>query len=100
MSKTWYPVVDYLICRECGTCVEKCPHGVYDTAKAPTPVVKNPEACIDHCHNCGNRCPAGAITYAGEDTQWTPPNGEKESGSLLLHGLLLWRAGGITLGQA
>jgi len=75
--KTWYPVVDYLVCKECGSCVEKCPHGVYDTEKAPTPVVKNPEFCVDHCHGCGNRCPAGAITYVGEDTGWTPPNGEK-----------------------
>jgi len=76
MAKTWYPVIDYLTCTECGTCVVKCPHGVYDTTKAPSPVVKNPEACVNHCHGCGNRCPVGAITYAGEDTGWTPPNGE------------------------
>lgn len=79
MSKTWYPVIDYLVCKECGSCSEKCPHGVYDAEKAPTPVVKNPEFCIDHCHGCGNRCPVGAITYVGEDTGWTPPNGKKES---------------------
>ena len=76
MAKKWYPVIDYLTCVECGTCVVKCPHGVYDTAKAPSPVVKKPEACIDHCHGCGNRCPVGAITYVGEDTGWTPPNGK------------------------
>lgn len=76
MAKTWYPVIDYLICAECGTCVAKCPHGVYDTAKAPLPIVKKTEACVDHCHGCGNRCPVGAITYVGEDTGWTPPNGE------------------------
>lgn len=73
MSKTWYPVIDYLNCCECGTCVIKCPHGVYDIGKAPSPVVKNPAACIDHCHGCGNRCPVGAITYVGDDTGWTPP---------------------------
>ncbi len=77
MARTWYPVIDYLICKECGTCVAKCPHGVYDTAKAPSPVVKNPEACVDHCHGCGNRCSVGAITYVGEDSGWTPPNGEQ-----------------------
>jgi len=77
MAKTWYPVIDYLTCEECGTCIAKCPHGVYDTTKAPSPVVQNPEACVDHCHGCGNRCPVGAITYVGEDTGWTPPNGEK-----------------------
>jgi NAD-dependent dihydropyrimidine dehydrogenase PreA subunit len=74
MAKTWYPVIDYVTCEECGSCVAKCPHGVYDTTRAPSPVVKNPEACVDHCHGCGNRCPAGAITYVGDDTGWTPPN--------------------------
>lgn len=78
MAKTWYPVIDYLTCAECGTCIANCPHGVYDTAKAPSPVVTNPDACIDHCHGCGNRCPAGAITYVGDDTGWTSPNGEKK----------------------
>ena len=75
MAKTWYPVIDYSICTECGTCVSKCPHGVYDTKKVPTPVVTNPDSCVDHCHGCGNRCPVGAITYVGENTGWTPPNG-------------------------
>ena len=75
MAKTWYPVIDYLACTECGTCAAQCPHGVYDTSKAPTPVVTNPEDCIDHCHGCGNRCPAGAISYVGDDTGWMPPNG-------------------------
>lgn len=75
MAKTWYPVIDYLTCSECGTCVNKCSHGVFDKKKVPAPVVKNPEACIDHCHGCGNICKTGAITYVGEDTSWTPPNG-------------------------
>lgn len=78
MAKTWYPVVDYSLCTECGTCVAKCTHGVYDTNKAPTPVVVAPIECVDHCHGCGNRCPVGAITYVGEDTGWTPPNGAKK----------------------
>jgi NAD-dependent dihydropyrimidine dehydrogenase PreA subunit len=75
MAKTWYPVIDYQVCAECGTCVSLCPHGVYDTAKAPSPLVVHPEACIDRCHGCGNRCPAGAIQYVGDDTGWTPPKG-------------------------
>jgi len=40
--------------------------------KLPSPIVKRPEACINHCHGCGNRCPVGAITYTGDDTGWTP----------------------------
>lgn len=79
MAKNWYPVIDYLTCIECGTCVSKCPHNVYDKAKAPSPVVRRLEDCIDHCHGCGNRCPVGAITYVGDDTGWTPPNGSQES---------------------
>ncbi|MEA4814606.1 hypothetical protein SDC9_209164 [bioreactor metagenome] len=78
MAKKWYPVIDYIACKECGTCVTKCPHGVYDLAKSPSPVVKTPEACVDHCHGCGNRCPVGAITYVGEDTGWTPPKGTRK----------------------
>ena len=76
MAKTWYPVIDYTQCSECGSCVSKCTHDVYNKIKAPTPVVVNPEACIDHCHGCGNICPSGAITYLGEDTGWLPPRGQ------------------------
>ena len=80
MAKKWYPVVDYAKCAECGVCIEKCPHGVYDKTKAPTPVVKNPVSCVDHCHGCGNRCPVGAITYVGDNTGWTPPKGKQKEG--------------------
>jgi len=80
MAKTWYPIIDYSLCIECGICVTMCPHGVYDIRKTPSPSVKNPEKCVDHCHGCGDRCPVGAITYAGEDTEWKPPYGKPESG--------------------
>ena len=76
MAKTWYPVVDYISCIECGTCSNFCPHNVYDRAKSPTPVVTNPVSCVAHCHGCGNKCPVGAITYVGDDTGWRPPHGE------------------------
>jgi len=78
MAKLWYPVIDYLKCEECGSCLAKCTHGVYDKSKAPSPVVINPVGCIDHCHGCGNLCPQGAITYVGEDTGWNPPNGNRQ----------------------
>lgn len=74
MAQKWYPVIDYMLCEECGACVEKCKNGVYDQEKAPSPLIKAPEKCIDHCHGCGNVCPVGAIAYVGEDTDWTPPN--------------------------
>jgi NAD-dependent dihydropyrimidine dehydrogenase PreA subunit len=75
MSEKWYPVIDYVTCVECGTCSAKCSHGVYDMAKAPSPVVVQPASCVDHCHGCGNLCPAGAITYVGDNTGWVPPHG-------------------------
>jgi NAD-dependent dihydropyrimidine dehydrogenase PreA subunit len=81
MAKTWYPVIDYATCTECGICTDFCPKGVYDKDKAPAPVVQNPENCIDHCHGCGNLCPEGAITYVGDDTGWTPPKGAPADGS-------------------
>ena len=74
MSKNWYPIINEETCSECGKCIAFCKHGVYDKNTGDKPVVINPEGCIDHCHGCGGLCPTGSITYAGEDTGWTPPN--------------------------
>lgn len=79
MAKTWYPVIDYLVCAECGACIAKCSHGVFEPAKAPSPVVTNPEACVDHCRGCGSLCPVGAIAYVGNDNGWAPPSGTREA---------------------
>ena len=49
MSKKWYPVVDVLSCIECGACVNNCPHSVYDKSKTPSPIVINPDSCVEHC---------------------------------------------------
>jgi len=75
MAEKWYPVIDYSVCSECGTCVSFCPHGVYDKTKAPTPVVINPLECVDHCHNCQKRCPTGAISYVGDNSDEAKNNG-------------------------
>jgi NAD-dependent dihydropyrimidine dehydrogenase PreA subunit len=83
MAENWYPVIDRDICRECGACISMCGHGVYDRGAAPTPQVVNPVGCVDHCHGCGTRCPAGAITYFGEDTPWVPPKGKANQGETL-----------------
>ncbi len=72
MSKTWYPVINYKTCKECGRCINKCTHGVYDIARMPKPIVIYGEGCIQGCHGCGNLCPSGAITYIGENTDWRP----------------------------
>lgn len=66
MSQKWYPVIDDSKCTKCGTCVNKCTHGVYDKEKNPSPFVVFAEGCIDGCHGCGSICPSGAINYFGE----------------------------------
>lgn len=66
MSKSWYPVIDYANCTECGACTAKCKHGVYDQDKAPMPVVVKPENCIHGCTGCGSLCSADAIRYVGQ----------------------------------
>ena len=66
MSKNWYPVIDYNECGECGACVDKCMHDVYDKLKAPSPVVIFPEGCIEGCKGCGDLCPNSAIQYVGD----------------------------------
>lgn len=73
MAKDWYPIVDSEKCSSCGKCSEKCSHGVYDKEKSPKAYVVFPEGCVDHCHGCGDLCPSGAITYANDNTGWTPP---------------------------
>jgi NAD-dependent dihydropyrimidine dehydrogenase PreA subunit len=67
MSKTWFPVINYDKCDECGACVTKCSHDVYDKDKGPLPIVIFPEGCIEGCHGCGNLCPNNAIDYYGEN---------------------------------
>lgn len=79
MAQKWYPVIDYMLCEEYGNCIEKCVQDTYDKEKAPMPIVSNPNGCIDHCHGCGDICPTGAITYVGDDTDWTPPKDIKEN---------------------
>lgn len=53
MATKWYPVIDYMICKECGSCIKKCSNGVYDEEKSPIPVVIQREECVEHCHGCG-----------------------------------------------
>lgn len=69
MSKTWYPVINYEKCIECGACTDKCLKGVYDKDKAPKPIVILPVNCVHGCHGCGDLCPVEAISYVGETGQ-------------------------------
>ena len=67
MSKTWYPMINYENCIECGACVEHCTHGVYNKEKAPRPVVAFQEGCIQGCTGCKRTCPSEAIAYFGAE---------------------------------
>ena len=64
MSKSWYPVIDYEICRECGACFNKCKHGVYKKEEN-RPIIIFPEGC----RGCQSLCPSGAIQYVGDTKQ-------------------------------
>ena len=86
MAENWYPIIDNAICTECGVCMDFCSHGVYHLFR---PVVIHPQGCVDHCHDCGNNCPVGAITYHGEDTGWIPPKTEHTEKSLVIEYLYL-----------
>jgi len=79
MSKNWYPVIQRETCTECGRCVNKCAHGVYDKSSPKKPIVINPNECVDKCHGCGNLCPTGSITYVGDNTGLITPNSKKVS---------------------
>lgn len=68
MAKAWYPMINYELCAECGTCVDKCTHGVYNKEKHPRPVVIFPEGCVQGCKGCGSICPSGAIEYFCDTT--------------------------------
>lgn len=65
MAEKWYPVINYESCIECGACVDKCPHGVYEKG-TKKPVVIYPEGCIYGCRGCQKLCPADSIKYFGD----------------------------------
>ena len=62
MAKNWFPVIDYEKCSGCLTCVNFCPHEVYNI-KNNKPAVAKPENCIEFCQGCGKICPNKAIRY-------------------------------------
>lgn len=72
MAKAWYPILDYSLCTECGSCFKKCPHEVYKL-DGERPVVIYPDGCVQDCHGYGNLCPVGAIEYVGDTSDWVAP---------------------------
>ncbi|MCD6290870.1 MAG: ferredoxin family protein [Anaerolineae bacterium] len=69
MAVTWYPIINKELCAGCGTCVDFCPHGVYEMGDDGYPVVVAPEECVEFCRGCAKICPSGAIAYFGDVEQ-------------------------------
>ncbi len=68
MADTWYPVVDYENCTGCLTCVEFCPHGVFEVENDKPKVVR-PKNCVEFCRGCQKICDQEAISYAGSSAE-------------------------------
>ena len=47
-------------CKGCGTCLEVCPHAVFQMNSSHA-VIQNRDACME-CGACSRNCPAGAIS--------------------------------------
>lgn len=67
MSTTWYPMINYENCIECGACIDHCTHGVYKKDEAPKPIVIYPDNCVQGCTGCAKECLVEAITYFGQN---------------------------------
>jgi NAD-dependent dihydropyrimidine dehydrogenase PreA subunit len=58
---SWYPLIDYSRCTDCGQCADFCLFGVYE--KNGRVIVSNPENCKNNCPACARICPATAIIF-------------------------------------
>jgi len=65
----WYPVIDAALYTECGKCMQRCPHGVFDAAQAPRPAVIRPGSCVRGCTECADVCPRTAIKLMDGDEE-------------------------------
>ena len=58
----WYPVIDQMLCSNCGKCFKFCLFGVYSFSNKQLKVV-NSLACKNNCPACGRNCPTSAIIF-------------------------------------
>lgn len=78
MSNSWYPVINYEKCISCFSCVEFCPHGVYEIINERVEVT-HPENCVDFCKGClKGACNQKAISFVGQKIKIATDGGEKE----------------------
>jgi len=60
---SWYPVIDYDLCTNCGQCMDFCLFGVYERMADKSIKVVKPENCKDNCPACARICPHVAIIF-------------------------------------
>lgn len=65
MAANWYPVINLNTCSNDDTCVDFCPHGVFEH-DVLHPIVVNPDACVEFCRGCQKACPTNSISYFGD----------------------------------
>jgi len=68
-SIEWQPKIEEAKCVGCGICAITCGRKVYkfDYENKKSKVV-NPNNCMVACQTCANLCPAGAISFAEDET--------------------------------
>lgn len=59
---SWFPVIDYNRCVDCGQCADFCLFGTYEKRDGKV-IVTNPQACKNNCPACGRICPQSAIIF-------------------------------------
>ncbi len=59
---SWFPVIDYNRCVNCGQCADFCLFGTYSKIDGKV-IVSNPKACKNNCPACARLCPQTAIIF-------------------------------------
>jgi NAD-dependent dihydropyrimidine dehydrogenase PreA subunit len=59
----WFPVIDYVRCKNCKQCLGFCLFGVYEPSGDGKVAVKNPRNCKTNCPACARICPEVAIMF-------------------------------------
>jgi NAD-dependent dihydropyrimidine dehydrogenase PreA subunit len=59
----WYPSIDQKACKQCKSCLNFCPTGVYSEESDGSVVVIHPYECVILCTGCEGRCLEGAISF-------------------------------------
>lgn len=70
----WFPVIDYVRCRNCKQCLNFCLFGVYEQTDDKKVRVTCPQSCKNGCPACARVCPDAAIVFPKYDK--SPINGD------------------------